>query len=977
MLSVEQVLPVLAVCAHPERGNFEEANKMMLAFEENLSLIFPLIEIARTSEDATVRRLALVLARRYFERVKTHADAQQSLDGMPDFSALKQILLEMFQKEGDQAVQMSICDVIEVFADIVIEFGVWPELPEFAVALVQRQETFFIGFYMMTCIFPALPDEDQERLREPVGNLAIQCMDSDNLQLRRMAMDCMDTILDLLADPDLVVRFDKLPEAYRSLAQKTVAVYKDPGEIAAVFDSIGETLFWKFPAFDTVSPSFADFALRVIQDRSIDWPLRVSVHQLLEYGPTRIPDWYAEKFGECLKATVSLTLEACQADRSMTDYQFAADYFGSLATTVPSEDCMEAVIECVTNLLAMPDPAAQQTALFVLTCVVEPCADPIVGSPDVVLEIVAKGLGASDELICAAANDLLRTLAEVASACLSSTLDNVVECLMSKLNDVRFMLTLEVVLDEADHATNHLQRVVSVLVGLLAERIDYKENVLDCLAAAIKHANVDENLFNVLSPVLIQLIKDDAALSTGVFKCFAILAQVSPNSVMGQLDSIVGFMFSVPPESRLSVVESLFRFIEKFPTNMEKYSEECMKLVKAVMAMEYTPDLTPEQLSARAAAIQCWAYMSPSDPEFQSQLLHMVCSFYIQDQRAGCAAVSIAAAAFAQAHVDTSGLLKALLKEAPKQTDKDAAFEMINALIAIVQISSTEVVAPQSDKIHKFVSTMLSGQYPSTSSDGAGLVLIPAVCNLLYYWVSVMGQGFGGYLPQYLGLFTSILSGRTKNKKGAVILALAQLGVAAHSQEILGVAASNAVQSVEINHVTMRTSVLNALNLLVREVPASVAEGQPRFKPVVEKVLVAVCQGTSENYALFEAAAGLWASCVVAYNWEADAETIVNILSHLDVDFEDDMGRSIDFAKLCCAKKLSETGNEALVLQAKRMATRLFTETEWYYSRTPAEIKQFLGRLLVASGSAADEIRQILEFNQRMLRLVLSRLESL
>ena len=975
MLSVEQVLPVLVVCAHPERGNFEEANKMMLAFEENLGLIFPLIEIPRTSEDATVRRLALVLARRYFERVKAHADNQGSLDGMPDFSALKVILLEMLQKEGDQAVQMSICDVIEVFAAIVIEFGVWPELPAFAVELVQRQETFFIGFYLMTCIYGSLPNEDQERLRKPVGDLAIQCMDSDNLQLRRMAMDCMDTILDLIEDPDSVVMFDKLPEAYRSLAQKTVAVYKDPGEIASVFDSIGQTLFWKFPAFDSVSPSFCVFALRVIQDPSIEWPLRVSVHQLLEYGPDRIPEWYCERFVECLKATVSLTLEVCQADRSMTDYQFAADYLGSLAKTVESDDCMETVNECVKSLLASADPASQQTALFVLTCVVEQCADAVVDSPEFVLDIVSKGLGTSDEFICAAANDLLRTTAEVASACLAPSLDSVVECLMNKLNDVMFLLTLEVVLDEADHATSHLQQLVGLLVRLLAERIDYKENVLDCLAAAIKHANVDDNLFNVLFPVLTELIKGDASLSTGAFKCFAILAQVSPNSVMGQLDNIVGFMFSVPPEYQLSVVESLFRFIEKFPTNMEKYADNCMKLVKAVMAIEYSSDFTAEHLSARAAAIQCWAYMSPSDEEFQRQLLHMVCSFYIKDQKAGCAAVSIAAAAFAHAHVDTSGLLRALLKEARKQTDKDAAFEMINAIIALVQISSTEAVAAQSSQIHELVLGMLSGQYPSASSDGAELVLVPAICNLLYYWAAVMGQGFGQYISQYMGVFMAILSGRKKNKKGAVILALAQLGVAAHSQEILSVAASNAVQSVEMNHVLMRTSVLNALNLLVREVPASVAEGQPRFKPVVEKILGAVCQGTNENYALFEAAAGLWASCVVAYNWEADADTIVNILSHLDVDFEDDMGRSIDFAKLCA--KIGETGNEALVLQVKRMATRLFTETEWHYSRTPVEIKQFLGRLLTASGSAADEIRQILEFNQRMLRLVLSRLESL
>lgn len=971
MLAVGDVTPVLVALAHPEQGSYQEAEKAILEFEQNLTLIFPIVEIAGTHPDALVRKLALIFARRYFDRVKTVADEQESMNGFPDFSPLKPLLLEMIQRETVKETTMAICDVIEIFGALVIEFSEWPELPQFAVALLQQQNTFFIGFYLMTCILDALPDEEQQQLLEPVGHISIQCLISDDPEVRKMALMCTDTILDLLEEPEDVLRFPELPDTYRSLAKNCVEVYKNEAEMACVFDSLGQALFSRFPAFDSVSHTFCTFALRIVQDQSLPVPARISVHQLLEYGPNSIPEWYSEQFRACLNATVGLTLEACMAARDMTDYQFAADYLEQLAQVVDSCDFMEAVQACVEELYSRGDPAAQQTALFVLSCVCESCADTIISSPEFFLHLISQGLASPDEFVCLAANDLLRVIAEFGSSCLTPAFDSIVECFLPRLGDLRFMITLEVVLDEADCATSHMEVLVNTLLQMLRSSIDFKENVLGCLAAAMKHASGDA-LFSLVFPVLIGLLESEPDLAIGVFKCFAIFAQVSPNSVISSLDNILGVMFSIPSELQLSLVESLFRFVEKFPTHMEKYSEACMQMLRAVMAVEYSPDLTLEQRTARSAAIRCWAYLSPCDEEFQVHLKHMLRSGFTSDQSAGSAAVSIAAPAFAASHIDISAILASLLDEIPRQEDKDVAFEMVNAVASLLQIAAPELVAQKSPEIHKLVSDVLTGQ-SRIAGEGAEMSVIPAVCNVLYYWVSILGQGFAQYLGHYEGIFTRILCGRKRHLKGPIILALAQIGVAIQSQEVVSMAASNAIQSIEMSHVLIRTCVVNALNVLVKAVPASVAEGQGRFKPVIEAIISSACQGPIANYPLFEAAAALWCTCIDAYGWDLNVEILATVFSLLDVDFEDDMGRSGDFAKVCL--KLAETGNEAVLAQVKRMAARFFTETEWYYARFPVPLKQNLAQVL--RSMSPDEIQQILGLNQRMTQLVLSRVQQL
>jgi hypothetical protein len=264
----------------------------------------------------------------------------------------------------------------------------------------------------------------------------------------------------------------------------------------------------------------------------------------------------------------------------------------------------------------------------------------------------------------------------------------------------------------------------------------------------------------------------------------------------------------------------------------------------------------------------------------------MLRSISVHDQVSACDALSLAALSDAQIDIST---VQVLLDELMRQESKDGAQAMVRAL-TVVLYSNPELPQAIADDLDKLFQDTLNGKLTCLTQPGqAELDILPPLFSLFVFATAVFGRSWAELAPVYQSRFVQQLNSKSRAVKSHAILGLAALAAAIGEPELMQLAVANAVQAINFVQTIVRTNAFSALNILVKVQPEALAPHVAAIRGALAPAIATVDHSA------------LWCSCVVAFEWAVEPAEAVSMLSNLEVQCGEDLGRSIDFARFVIA----------------------------------------------------------------------------
>ncbi|KAH0790544.1 hypothetical protein GPJ56_005533 [Histomonas meleagridis] len=610
----------------------------------------------------------------------------------------------MIPKEPNAQLQRAICDVIDVFATIVIQYSTWPELPIFCFNLILHSNFNATGLYLLNCIYQALPDEEQQKYFVEYGNITTTAIVSEDIDMRIQGIKALDTITPLIVNPDDIIQIPNLVASLTTAAQTAVYKTQDGNECALLFGTLSDVLFDRFPVLIEVSPSFCDFALSLTDNKAIPLTIRICVQQILDDAPKFIPNYFEAHLQEFIQRTITLSIEACSLEREMNTYMFPQRFFEVLSSNVDQYLCYEVVIQCVASLIKANNPIILQVAIYVLSCFIENCSDALADSPTDVINLALSGLDSNDILVSLSAAELIIQISQYASACISSNLDNFVRILIPKMIQYNFLEALNSILINSEQVTIYLQQLIECCVQLLSSNFEFKEEVIECIINSLTNCDINEELYSVIAPTLINLMIQDNSLIEVIYQCFGVLSNTSPRSIINNLNEITQIMFN-SGISQLGALPALLSFIEKFPISMQPFKDQSIQLSVTVLETDFE-NIDEEIVSnARAASIQILSYLCPTNLHFVEILAKMIPSISNKDKQSSAIAFSNAIPMLSlHTTLDPTPFLLEYLNELPDLEEPESVMYNIETIISIISYFD-----PYDNKFENLASGLISG----------------------------------------------------------------------------------------------------------------------------------------------------------------------------------------------------------------------------------------------------------------------------
>jgi hypothetical protein len=251
----------------------------------------------------------------------------------------------------------------------------------------------------------------------------------------------------------------------------------------------------------------------------------------------------------------------------------------------------------------------------------------------------------------------------------------------------------------------------------------------------------------------------------------------------------------------------------------------------------------------------------------------------------------------------------------------------------------------------------------------AEVEILPVVFNLFVFAISIFKESWSEFVSVYHSRFIQLLTGKNRFMKSYAILGMAALGSAVNSTELLQLAISNSVQALHVSQIFMKTNVFNALNILIRVN----YEGLVVHADVIRSAIFPVFTTLKDQYLLYESAAALWCNCTIVFGWQIDINEATLVLSNVQIQCGEDLGRSVDFAKFIATINLGPS----FMGIAKRIAVRGFTRPAYFFGLIGDGNLRTLRALILDSLDVEQELMQMLGFDQRTTRLVVTRLSQI
>lgn len=982
--------------------DIDAVTNQLLELLQKPETLFIFLQIAASNSDEKIRKYSMVFARKYIFAIYEQRDNIECSD-VEYLFPLKEELIKMAINEPSKQLKNFVCDVIEFYAGVVIAVSTWPEITQFAMNLIQEKDQALLALNLVNRIYQAIPNEEKEEITMPYITLISNSLSSEDSEIRIQAIDCLSDLLfenESDEDEELV---PNLMEMIKALCEKAVEE-ADKNECSKLFGYLFLAIFYdRYKLYNENLSSFCEFAFSAIQNSEVDPNIKTEIHQILDEGPRVIPDYFSEHLADYLKMTLDLSFNICESDREMPDYQFNDTFLNCLSSSLPDVDSFySTMLECINELFEKESPAGIQVALFALSCVAQNCTDPILEEPDQIIELVLKGLQSDDDLIIFNANELLLSLIENSSSCLSNYIDELVSLYAPRIVNIKFLQTLSALLAYADHPPKDLNSLIHVLLEMLNhQEIDFKSDIIRCISSSISHAEVDESLYQEIAPHLIEHINQDQSLFNDVFNCFGYLLFIAPKSVIGDIQTIMEILFNNCIENS-GCATTLYIFIENLPVSMEPFKEAAVQFCQLILNKDMEKfvqdgdvfdeendfDTKYEELSKqRGAAIKILAYLLP-DQDYVEKVISLLISPSMTEQKDASSSIIISARSLFQSKVDPSKILEQLFQQLIEQEDPEISAEMINAINSLISSYPSNYIIENIQMISQLIIQILDCNIKcfTTKSDHSSPEekVFPSLYELFNHFVETVGESFNQLLPFYQDKLVDLSKGSSRNMRGYAAMMLAQIAFVIQSPDILQLCFTSINMNVKLKHVFVRINIFNAFRILLRNVQvwqeneqfAKLANDiQNNVHGIVIPFLNSVVSGNSEAIDLFESAAALWSRCVIVFGWkDIPPKDIATILSKIDILFENDFGKSIDYAELVMGFAGDEDAWDAINSVAAKLAIRIFVQDQWYFVRTSPEIIEFFKNILIQSGDINKLVLENVHSNERVLKTVNERI---
>lgn len=309
---------------------------------------------------------------------------------------------------------------------------------------------------------------------------------------------------------------------------------------------------------------------------------------------------------------------------------------------------------------------------------------------------------------------------------------------------------------------------------------------------------------------------------------------------------------------------------------------------------------------------------------------------------------------------------------------------MINAIDALISSYPSHYITENTVMFSELIFSILNGQFKCSDSQSNQEQIIPSLYLLFSHFIESVGENFRQHVPPFQEKLFDMSKGQHRNLRGYATMMLAKIAVVLQIPDILQICFSSISMNVKLKHVFLRINVFNAFRIVLRSVSSwneneqfskMANDIQNSVHEILIPILSSVVSGNSEAKELFESAAALWARCVIVFEWkDLEPKDIESVLSKIDILFENDNGKVLDYAELLMGFVGDDEAWNSVGSVAPNLAIRIFAQNQWYFVRTPDEILEFFKNVLSQCEDVNKLILEKVHYNERVLKTITDRL---
>jgi len=998
---VSKFISLIYSCSLTPNPSDESSFNELIDIINNYDNIPIILEVASTHNDKRIRKTCLVYLRRIFKNINSSKRIDIIMFYLPS-------IFNLYNSEKSKNNIDQITNLLEIICSQVVEESDPIEFQEIGEDLISKKSSLRSGLYYYSLIYECFSTEKQEELLVPLGDLCIELLSSSNKKIRMNAVSLLETILFAIEDPEMIEKLPNLPEAVKNLVSNSINIYQDESECALVFSVLEFLLFDRFDFFSDLRIYFLEYVCSIANSCTIPLQIRVLSQQILDSASSFCIDYYMEHYCEYIESSLMLSLECINKSRNESLFRFPSTFLCSLSMILDPYDSYCKYIELVHELIVSDDLERQQIALFFLSCVVEGCSDAIVDDPSFLLDLIINGLQVDNFDVVSEANELLSSVILHSPSILSLCHESLVNLLVARASDVRFLVTLEALLFAIDRPLSNVNELIDFLVQFLEKECDFQDNVIRCISGAVSHySGVNEDFYTVVGPYIEPLIGESGTLSAAAFECIGYMCSVCPQSVHDRIDllipSIINVLSSQDVSSCRNVAGALKQLLKVFPGSIEHWVDDMVDLLLSILDLpipnrqiELDEDNEPTEeerdaldaterafFEMRSAAIVSLSIIVELMSErikgklsvIYKKMYKMLKSGYLLDEMSAAVAIKHSIPVLYSYELDPQHLLEGLVKLITNQAmSVQGSIQLFRLLSHLLSSLDPVFTHNNSDVVGELLVSCIHEDLEIIKENG-GLksietTLAPTIFECIHRFILLMGDQFDFLKTTFTEPLVELINGRSKTISGFAIRILSTISNTLLDFGLYSECFEPAFLGINSNHVGFRASCINALCFLSRT-------NKDHFRSyslqVIDMIHPLISQ-KEQSLIVYESALALWSTIHIVYRENVSSDKIINAFSPLVIRGNKSSDHIVAWARMV-TYAVTQLGFGDLNTIHK-LAVIVLSSSDFELSRIGQEPLELFKQSLLDSESPEEKISSLIMFNQRKTKIIISRINT-
>ncbi|KAH0795932.1 hypothetical protein GPJ56_000180 [Histomonas meleagridis] len=983
-----------------DQTQMKNAQQSLNSLKDNPNSLFALLAVINQSQSQTSRQYASIIIRKL---IRVHKETLT-----PEFQM--QLFVPLSQAIKNEQSFVNRCNICDILTDMSISPE---ELINLSSQLIQLN-FLSTSFYLLYNFFYTLEYPQKEALSLQLYPICVSSLTNDDPEVRIQSSLFLQLLITEVPDSPAIVGNAEFAQIIEFKAANLANIPNmSQREATELFNLIGCVIHNALPCFIERHVGFAQFTSAFIIQQSIDPYIRYAaieaLSNLFEITIDSLVPILPAIFQNCLIFSVELST----IDQGSEDYTFIGNLIDIISTSIEPEVYFAPFFQLICGLISTQNEMSQRVAIYALSSLILPIGDFIYNEDyiDQIIEIIITELNCPSLIIINETGDLVSSLCEAIPTEISDYVDDIFRLLLGHVNLPKCFRALIDLLSCTTEPPTDLEAAIQFVIDLIPKSSKETHESLVLLLSNLlyNYENINEGIYQVLSPIIGGLLSGDLNQRGLAIIVFGDLVRICPRSVVSDLNNFLPIILQsftnddfetnqnccicilhiceFQAQYLIPSLETIFNaldiILQMKSANIKVEDDENDEFDNS----EEDTDTKETILFAsfhkmQIIALQCLATLCSNLPQYTSahfeRILNItndiISGIYYSNE--AIQTLSLLANGYKAMNIDPSPIFQIIFQQISIPNEIQNCCAAWQTLDELIQLFGLPLINVYIDSIHQELLNVFLHKKNIYNQKGDKSEILWEIQNSVFSILETIVETLKDNSEKYLeDIVKSLLELMQNPKKKSYSKAIHSLIIISTNvtrfNELFTVALNPTINNLKHKSNSIKTLTISTLNIALHYNPNSLLPIKDNLINYLWEIISKVINGNKEFSPLAEEAFALWFSMVQIYQINVNLDVLESVWEAAYFTTNSEVLKYVANFAVLCGQFQSEKIRTNLII----FAITVFASNENIIRKVAPDALRFLAALVTSA--TQEQIAEQLSFNSASITRLQNNLAAL